>query len=141
MDDVLCAYTPAHTAARNSNPQIAFPQSVPGFFQSLVPIDGAITAIRELRELFDIYVLTAPSTRNPHSYSEKRIWIEEHFDYPFTKNLILCGHKGLLKGDYLIDDQPTGKGQDSFEGMLIRFGSEAFPNWQVVSMFLKDCER
>ena len=119
-------------------PDVAFPQGVPGFFQSLDPMDGAISAINELREQFDVYVLTAPSTRNAHSYSEKRIWIEEHFDYPFTKKLILSPNKGLLKGDYLVDDHTAGKGQDSFEGMLIEFGSKAFPDWQTVLTYLNN---
>lgn len=137
MDDVLCAYTTAHARALNMNPGVQFPQGVPGFFQSLAPIDGALAAIRELRDLFDVYVLTAPSTRNPYSYFEKRIWIEEHFDYPFTKKLILCPNKGLLKGDYLIDDHTSGKGQDLFDGMLIEFGSKAFPDWTTILTFLK----
>jgi 5'-nucleotidase len=138
MDDVLCAYTTAHARALHAHPDVAFPQSVIGFFQSLDPIDGALSAINELRDLFDVYVLTAPSTRNPHSYSEKRIWIESHFGYSFTKKLILCANKGLLKGDYLIDDHATGKGQDSFEGELIEFGSEAFPDWTTVLTYLKE---
>ncbi|WDI42179.1 5' nucleotidase, NT5C type [Bremerella sp. P1] len=137
MDDVLCAYTPAHSRALDDQPGVQFPQSVPGFFRSLAPIDGAIASLNELRDLFDVYVLTAPSTRNPHSYSEKRIWIEEHFDYPFTKKLILCPNKGLLKGDYLVDDHVTGKGQDAFEGTLIEFGSNDFPDWHAVLTFLK----
>lgn len=133
----MCAYTVAHTEAMDAQPNIRFPQGVPGFFRSLAPIDGAIATINELRDLFDVYVLTAPSTRNAHSYSEKRIWIEEYFDYAFTKKLILSPNKGLLKGDYLIDDHDAGKGQDSFDGMLIQFGSEAFPDWRSVLTFLK----
>ncbi len=138
MDDVLCAYTTAHTLALTTRPDVAFPQGVAGFFQSLEPIDGAIAAVNELRKSFDVYVLTAPSTRNAHSYTEKRIWIEEHFDYQFTKKLILSPNKGLLKGDYLVDDHASGKGQDSFEGMLIEFGSNAFPDWHAVLTFLKE---
>jgi len=136
MDDVLCAYSAAHRHAITANPSIRYPQSVPGFFAALAPLDGAITAINELRGRFDVYVLTAPSTRNPHSYSEKRIWIEEHFDYPFTKKLILSPNKGLLRGDYLVDDHTAGKGQDTFQGMLIHFGSKTFPDWQAVLTYL-----
>ncbi|MFO1042268.1 MAG: hypothetical protein U0941_10815 [Planctomycetaceae bacterium] len=137
MDDVLCSYTAAHSAALKSDPNQKFPQSIPGFFQNLTPLPGAILAVNELRQLCDVFVLSAPSTRNPHSYTEKRLWIERHFDYDFTKRLILSPHKDLLKGDYLIDDRANGKGQDLFEGQLILFGSEDFPDWSSVLIHLK----
>ena len=102
----------------------------------LEPIPNAIAAVNKLREIHNVFVLTAPSTRNPHCYTEKRIWIEEQFDYAFTKKLIISPDKGLLKGDYLIDDHADGKGQNRFEGMLIQFGSEAFADWETVLKYL-----
>ncbi len=135
MDDVLCQFTVAHSLAVQHNPDIRWPQSVPGFFESLEPIDGAIDAVTQLKERFDVYVLSAPSTRNPHSYTEKRRWIEAHFDYQFTKRLILSSNKGLLKGDYLVDDHVAGKGQESFEGQLVQFGSPEYPDWQAVLQY------
>ncbi|MCH5377167.1 MAG: hypothetical protein JJ992_24660 [Planctomycetes bacterium] len=124
--------------SKNNNPDVEFPQSIPGFFERLEPVEGAIDSVRQLQQQFDVYVLSAPSTRNPHSYSEKRIWIEKHFDYPFTKRLILSPNKGLLKGDFLIDDHITGKGQDAFEGEVLHFGSESFPDWRSVIDYLSD---
>ncbi len=132
MDDVLCDYTGAHGAALLAWPHVKFPQGVEGFFRDLHPMLGAIDAVNRLRSVSNLFVLTAPSTRNPLSYTEKRIWIEEHFDYEFTKRLILSPDKGLLKGDFLIDDHIDGKGQERFEGKLIHFGTDAFPNWQSV---------
>lgn len=132
MDDVLCDYAYAWEAKLESEPGVEYPQSVPGFFRNLRPIDGAIDAVNELRQAHEVYILTAPSTRNPASYSEKRIWIEEHFDYEFTKRLIISPNKGLLMGDYLIDDRTSGKGQESFAGELIHFGSYRYPDWTEV---------
>ena len=68
------------------NPSVLFPQSLPGFFKNLEPYDCAIESVNFLRnhKKLDIYILTAPSTRNPLSYLEKRIWIEEKFDYEFN---------------------------------------------------------
>lgn len=136
MDDVLCDYTVAHIRTRKQHPDIAFPQSIPGFFEHLLPTDGAIDAIRKLRDEFEVFVLSAPSTRNPLSYMEKRIWIERHFDYAFTKKLILSPDKGLLIGHFLIDDHDFGKGQQRFEGELILFRSERFPDWNAVVAYL-----
>lgn len=138
MDDVLCAYSVAHADALRADPGVAFPQGASGFFTSLRPIEGAIQSVEELRQLHDVYVLTAPSTRNAHSYTEKRLWIERYFGYAFTKRLILSPDKGLLRGDYLIDDHMCGRGQERFEGMLIQFGSRRFPDWNAVLAILKD---
>jgi 5'-nucleotidase len=50
----------------------------------------------------------------------------------WLKNWILSPNKALLKGDFLIDDMINGKGQEDFEGELITFGSEKYPNWKSV---------
>jgi hypothetical protein len=108
-----------------------------GFFENLEPIDGAIESINQLRKQFDVYILTAPSNRNPHCYTEKRLWIEKHFDYEFTERLIISSNKSLLKGDFLIDDYAEGKGQESFGGELIQFGTEKYPDWQAVMEYFE----
>ncbi|MEQ8667929.1 MAG: hypothetical protein RIC12_02090 [Pirellulales bacterium] len=136
MDDVLCDYSGAHRRAVEEQPKITYPQSVPGFFEQLQPIDGAIEAVRRLSTDSDVFVLSAPSTRNPLSYTEKRVWVETHFDYDLTKRLILCPDKGLLQGHFLIDDHVSGKGQERFQGEVIQFGSQLFPNWRAVMEYL-----
>lgn len=140
MDGVLCDLVGGYRRAREERPDIRYPQSLPGLFESLAPIPGAIDAVNRLRREFDVWVLTAPSTRNPLSYTEKRVWIEKHFDYPFTKKLIISPDKGLVKGDYLIDDFVSGKGQERFEGELIQFGSKRFPDWNAVLQYF-DAQR
>lgn len=134
LDDTLCDFRSAYLNALRENPAIQYPQSQYRFFANLQPIDGAIETVRGLidSEEYDPYILSAPSTRNPLSYAEKREWVEIHFGYDFCGKLILCPHKGLLKGDLLIDDNVSGKGQDLFEGELIQFGSSAYPNWAAV---------
>ncbi len=134
MDDVLCDFSGSAREFFKREPKAKFPQSRVGFFESLPAIEGAIEGVNYLRQqsVFDVYILTAPSTRNPCCYSEKRIWIENHFDYPFTKKLIISPNKGLLKGDVLVDDHISGKGQEAFEGKILQFGTEEFPNWESV---------
>jgi len=138
MDDVLCNYQSAYSFYKSENPKLKFPQSLTGFFEDLKPIERAVDSVNELRSRseLDVYILTAPSTRNIHSYSEKRFWVEKHFDYEFTEKLIICSNKGLLKGSYLIDDNVDGKGQESFEGELIHYGSEQYPDWETVVTYL-----
>ena len=132
MDDTLCDFKKAWHKARQAQPEVAYPQSLEGFFLNLAPIEGAIDTVNELRQHFDVYILTAPSYKNPLCYTEKRLWVEKHFALEFTQKLIICDHKNLLIGVFLIDDYQSGKGQEAFGGKLIHFGSDTYPNWAAV---------
>ena len=138
MDDVLCQFREAYREAVAKNPAIQFPQSQYGFFANLLPVKGGIETVKQLiaSDRYDPYILTAPSIRNPLCYLEKRVWIEQHFGIEFVKKFIISPNKALLKGQYLIDDNVTGKGQDGFEGEVIHFGSQRFPDWASVGALL-----
>ena len=139
MDDVLCDFSGAYKADLARNPGIQFPQSQYGFYEKLEPLKGAIEVVKLLiaSDKYEPYILTAPSTKNPFSYTEKRVWVEKKFGYSFADKLIICSNKALLKGDVLIDDNGSGKGQENFEGRLILFGSDEFPDWQAVAKELR----
>lgn len=132
MDGVLCDLASAFERARGEQPDIAYPQSIPGLFASLEPMPGAIEAVNRLRAEHDVWILSAPSVRNANSYTEKRIWIEKHFDLDMAYRLILAPDKSLVMGDVLIDDYDRGKGQEGWGGRLIHFGSAQFPTWAEV---------
>lgn len=138
IDDVLADYDSAFRQHLVDHPHIEFPQSQKGFFSSLGEIPGAVDAVRALIDSphYDPFILSAPSVQNPLSYTEKRLWVEEKFGFDFVDRLILCAHKGLLKGDILIDDNHEGRGQEYFEGELVHFGSSEFPDWQAVMEYL-----
>jgi len=140
MDDVLCDFKTAHEKAIQQNPQIKFPQSQYGFFRNLEPISKGVETVKFLNSIenFDVYILTAPSIRNPLCYIEKRMWIEDYFDLEMVNKLIISPNKGLNKGDYLIDDNKIGKGQENFEGKLLHFGSENFKNWNQILKYFKE---
>ena len=139
IDDVLCDFSEAYNQALINNPDIKYPQSQYGFFTEIKPKEGAIDATQRIESSkdFETYILTAPSTRNPLCYTEKRVWIEKWLGYSFVKKLIICSNKGLLKGDILIDDNISGRGQENFEGRIIHFGSSQFPDWSSVIKELK----
>ena len=71
-------------------------------------------------------------------YTEKRVWVEEHLGMDFVQRLIISPNKGLNRGDYLIDDHDTGRGQEGFQGKFIHFGQEEFPDWKTVMKFFKE---
>jgi len=139
MDGVLCDYITAATKAIVNNPAIQFPQSQYGFFTKLDPIQNAIRSYKRLcaHLNFDVYILTKPSYQNPLCYTEKRMWVEKYLGFTAVENLIICGHKNLLIGEYLIDDFIDGAGQDKFLGTHIHFGSSEYPNWYSIMQYFE----
>lgn len=137
MDGVLCDIEQKFINALKETPEIAYPQSQYGFFLELDPIKDCIDAVKSLGEHYDIWFLSAPSYRNPMCYAEKNYWIRKHFGIEWTEKLILSCNKSLLMGDYLIDDNYKGRGQEFFKGQLIHFGTnELFMNWKDVFDYL-----
>jgi len=137
MDGVLCDFKSAYDAKKHI---IKYPQAEFDFFRKLKPIEGAIDAFNALFEKFDTYILTAPSIYNPICYMEKRLWVEDYLGLRAVEKLILSNHKELLIGDYLIDDNCKGQGQDGFKGKLIHFGSDKVKSWSDVMMYFKSKE-
>lgn len=110
-----------------------------GFYIDLELIDGAYDAIERLAQHFDVYFLSTPEWRNPSSWTDKRLWIEQHFGDLGRKRLILSSNKSLLRGHYLIDDR-TVNGVAEFDGEHIHFGTEVFPDWEAVLAYLELAE-
>ena len=111
--------------------------SKPYFFQTLPPITGAIEAVKRLFELYEVYFLSTPMWEVPTSYTEKRLWVEEHFGVLAEKRLILTHRKDLVIGDILIDDRPNN-GASNFQGLWIHFGSLAYPDWKTILAYLEE---
>ena len=74
---------------------------------------------------------------NPSAWSDKLNWVKQHLGKRFEKRLILCHHKDLLRGDFLVDDWDK-HGTSDFQGKWIQFGSQEFPDWAAVEEYLKD---
>lgn len=105
-------------------------------FKDLLPIPGAIDATHELMELYDVHFLSTPMWDVPHSFMDKRIWLEKHFGDKAKKRLILTHRKDLTIGDFLVDDRIVN-GVENFTGVHIHFGSDLFPSWNIVLPYLK----
>ena len=102
-------------------------------FRNLEPIENALESYKKLEEYYDVWILTSPSYHNPLCYSEKREWVETYLGLETCRKLIISPNKGLLKGDYLIDDNI----HDGFEGELIHFGlNKKYPDWISVLNYL-----
>jgi 5'(3')-deoxyribonucleotidase len=132
MDDTICIYKERYEELLKLNPEIKYPQSQYGFYTSLKPIKGAIETLEYLDAWYDIYILTRPSYKNPLCYTEKRVWVEKHMGIDWCEKLILCPNKSLMKGDFLVDDYLW----KDFEGKQLQFGTDDWPNWEVVKDYL-----
>lgn len=133
MDGVLTNFNKRYYLRRQQNPENKYPQMEYGFFLKLEEIEGSVKGINRLSRFYDTWILTAPSTKNPLCYTEKRVWVEEHLGEAWVERLIISPNKGLLNGEHLIDDQPW----PNFKGNQILFGSPEFPNWTTVLKYLK----
>jgi 5'(3')-deoxyribonucleotidase len=135
MDGVLANFKDPYLKALLDNPMQPFPQSRWGFFLVLPEITDAISSFHMLSKKYDMWILTRPSIRNVNCYTEKAQWLIDHIGGDILNRTIMSCDKSLVKGDYLIDDQ-LEYGQTEFEGELLHFGSEKFPNWKTVVEYL-----
>lgn len=112
---------------------------IPGIFELMEPKEGALEAVDKLKDKFDLYILSTAPWKNPGAWTHKVEWVQKYFgkdeDSPFHKRLILTHHKDFNKGDYLIDDRKNN-GAEKFEGEWIHFGTEQFPDWKAVTVYL-----
>lgn len=111
----------------------------PGVYGLMDPKVGAIEGFKTLAVHYDTYILSTSPWLNPSSWTDKLEWVQRYFGKaegtPAYKRLILTHHKNLNRGDYLIDDGNT-HGAAQFEGELIHFGGERFPDWDSVIEYL-----
>lgn len=108
---------------------------IPHIVSYMPPIEGAVEAMRMLKDCgrFDVYILS--TSPYPTVWSDKVKWINHYLDSYYRKRLIQTHHKNLLRGDYIIDDR--GKhGIGGFKGEWIQFGSSDFPNWDSALKYL-----
>ena len=110
-------------------------EEVPSIFSTMRPLEGAIEAFTLLAEHYEVYILSTAPWRNPSAWSDKLNWVKRYLGERGYKRLILSHHKNLNRGDYLIDDR-TKNGASDFEGELILFGSDRFPDWKHVVEYL-----
>ena len=99
-------------------PYIGRPEKLPDVYENLAPIPNAIVSVNKLLNSpnFKVYFLSTAAWGNPEAWMHKRLWGAKYFDEKMIrKKLILCHHKQLLIGDYLIDDRRFN-GASEFKG-------------------------
>lgn len=109
----------------------------PDIFSKMLPMEGAVESFKLLSEKYDTCILSTSPWENPSAWSDKLKWVKKYLGSNAYKRLILTHHKNLNKGDFLIDDR-TKNGAGEFEGELILFGSDEYPDWRSIVEYLLD---
>ena len=121
------------------------------FFAVLDVLPESQRVLARLQSRYDIFIATA-AMEVPSSFTPKFNWLARHFPFIPTSHIVFCGDKSILRGDYLIDDNPrqlerfarTREGDSPREGILFTSPANAnvtgfrrVNNWlDVEKMFL-----
>ncbi len=95
------------------------------FFSALHVMPDAQRVLERLQERYDIYIATA-AMEVPTSFTAKFEWLKQHFPFIRPSHIVFCGDKGILRGDYLIDDNPRQLRKFHGEGILFSSPANAF---------------
>jgi 5'(3')-deoxyribonucleotidase len=86
------------------------------FFRTMIPKENSREVLEELNKKYELFIVSA-AMEFPQSLPEKLEWLKEHFAFLTWKQIVFCGSKAVVYGDYMIDDLPHN---------LERFNGEKF---------------
>lgn len=77
-----------------------------GFFLDVPAMEGAIETLKKIQDLgHEVYIVSAPSWPG-NSASDKITWARKNLPFINKRDIFLCHHKHMVKGDVFIDDSP-----------------------------------
>jgi 5'(3')-deoxyribonucleotidase len=114
------------------------------FFEHLMVMPDAQRVMQRLQHNYEVFIATA-AMEIPTSFAQKYRWLEKHFPFIPPSHIVYCGDKGILRADYLIDDNP--RQLQRFQGTGILYSSphnarvkgfKRVKNWlEVEQLFLE----
>jgi 5'-nucleotidase len=75
-----------------------------GFFDDLGVIVNSQRALQLLSSECNVFI-TSAAMEVPRSFDDKFRWLQEHFPFIPTSNIVFCGDKEIIDADYLVDDR------------------------------------
>ena len=67
-------------------------------------IEGSREALLELSRHHDVYIASA-AMEVPSSFAGKYEWLQRHFPFIPTSQIVFCGDKNIVNADVLVDDR------------------------------------
>ena len=108
-----------------------------GFFRDLPVIEGAVEAVQQLQQKYEVYIVSA-AMQFRNSLEDKLDWLGDHFPFIDWKYIVFCGDK-IVDVEVMIDDRINNF--KNFNGRALLFSSphnllvngyERVNNWQEV---------
>jgi 5'(3')-deoxyribonucleotidase len=87
------------------------------FFEALDVMPESQRVLERLQKKYEVFIATA-AMEVPTSFAGKYAWLERHFPFIPSSHIVYCGDKGILRADYLIDDNPRQLRRFQGEGIL-----------------------
>jgi 5'(3')-deoxyribonucleotidase len=114
------------------------------FFAVLDVMPESQRVLERLQSRYEVFIATA-AMEVPSSFNAKFQWLARHFPFISSSHIVFCGDKGILRGDFLIDDNPRQLRRFRGEGILYSApanvhieGFRRVENWlDVERMFLE----
>jgi 5'(3')-deoxyribonucleotidase len=92
------------------------------FFEVLGVMPESQRVLELLQAKYDVFIATA-AMEVPSSFNAKFKWLAKYFPFIQPSRIVFCGDKSILRGDFLIDDNP--RQLRLFRGEGILFSSPA----------------
>lgn len=135
MDNVLVDTLTVLNDLDMTDQVVKKPDQVPGIFLNLEPMPGAVAAVNELANHFELYILSTAPWLNASAWQDKLIWLQRYFgdgpDNPFYKRVVMAHDKSLARGvgGILVDDRPyhgaSAWDDAAADSMWVQFGHAA----------------
>jgi 5'(3')-deoxyribonucleotidase len=87
------------------------------FFDVLDVMPDSQRVIEALQSKYEVFIATA-AMEVPTSFQSKYRWLQQHFPFIPASHIVFCGDKGILRAEYLIDDNPRQLRRFEGEGIL-----------------------
>jgi 5'-nucleotidase len=75
------------------------------FFRTMQVKEDSQAVLKALNAKYEVFIVSS-AMEFPQSLSEKLAWLKEHFSFLTWKQIVFCGSKAVVYGDYMIDDLP-----------------------------------
>lgn len=110
-----------------------------GFFRHLPVMEDCIDVVNELNKKYEVFIVSA-ATEFPNSLKDKLEWLDEHFPFLSWRQVVFCGDKRMITGDFMVDDHTRNlihfKGKPYLYSTILNkdeTGYERVNNWKEIA--------
>lgn len=75
------------------------------FFRTMLPNDNSQLVLEQLNKKYELFIVSA-AMEFPQSLTEKLEWLNEYCPFLSWRQMVFCGSKRVVSGDFMIDDLP-----------------------------------